>query len=85
MLAERRWPQQPRGAVHESPGPFPNRDVRGERARELMHPRGGAIVNVSSVGAGLVVGNYAAVGTSKAAVEALSRYLAAEFALMESG
>ena len=50
-----------------------------------MHPRGGAIVNVSSVGAGLVVGNYAAVGTSKAAVEALSRYLAAEFALMESG
>lgn len=41
---------------------------------------GGAIVNVSSLGAGLVPGNYAAVGTSKAAVEALTRYLAVELA-----
>ncbi|HET7477254.1 MAG TPA: SDR family oxidoreductase [Dermatophilaceae bacterium] len=41
------------------------------------HP---AIVNLSSVGSALVVGNYAAVGTSKAALEALTRYLAAELA-----
>ncbi|WP_146134819.1 SDR family oxidoreductase [Actinopolyspora mortivallis] len=40
---------------------------------------GGVIVNVSSIGAELVVGNYAAVGVSKAAVEALTRYLAAEY------
>ena len=41
---------------------------------------GGAIVNVSSVGAGLVPANYLVVGTSKAAVEALTRYLAVEYA-----
>jgi len=41
---------------------------------------GGTIVNISSVGAGLVPDNYLVVGTSKAAVEALTRHLAAEFA-----
>lgn len=41
---------------------------------------GGSIINVSSIGAGLVPDNYLVVGTSKAAVEALTRHLAAEFA-----
>ena len=50
-----------------------------EQAAPLM-TRGGAIVNLSSIGAGLVVGNYLPVGTSKAAVEALTRYLAVELA-----
>ncbi|MDS1272203.1 SDR family oxidoreductase [Lipingzhangella sp. LS1_29] len=50
-------------------------------ARDLMAPRGGgSIVNVSSIGAGHVIGNYAVVGVTKAAVEALTRYLAVEFA-----
>jgi NAD(P)-dependent dehydrogenase (short-subunit alcohol dehydrogenase family) len=41
---------------------------------------GGAIVNVSSIGAGHVFGNYCDVGTSMAALEALTRYLAVEYA-----
>ncbi|HET6298473.1 MAG TPA: SDR family oxidoreductase [Kribbella sp.] len=49
-----------------------------ERAAKLM-PNGGAIVNVSSIGAPMVLDNYLSVGTSKAAVEALSRHLAAEY------
>jgi NAD(P)-dependent dehydrogenase (short-subunit alcohol dehydrogenase family)/3-oxoacyl-(acyl-carrier-protein) synthase len=51
------------------------------RAAALMAPRGGGcIVNVSSNGAGMVPGNYLAVGASKAAVEAMTRHLAAELA-----
>jgi 3-oxoacyl-(acyl-carrier-protein) synthase/NAD(P)-dependent dehydrogenase (short-subunit alcohol dehydrogenase family) len=51
------------------------------RAAALMaRGGGGAIVNVSSVGATLVPANYLVVGTSKAALEALTRYLAVEFA-----
>ncbi|WP_036257684.1 SDR family oxidoreductase [Methylocapsa aurea] len=49
------------------------------RAASLMG-RGGAIVNVSSVGATLVPANYLVVGTSKAALESLTRYLAVEYA-----
>jgi NAD(P)-dependent dehydrogenase (short-subunit alcohol dehydrogenase family)/3-oxoacyl-(acyl-carrier-protein) synthase len=49
------------------------------RAAALM-PEGGAIVNVSSVGATLVPANYLVVGTSKAALESLTRYLAVEYA-----
>jgi NAD(P)-dependent dehydrogenase (short-subunit alcohol dehydrogenase family)/3-oxoacyl-(acyl-carrier-protein) synthase len=50
-------------------------------AAPLMARRGGGcIVNVSSIGADLVPANYVVVGTSKAALEALTRYLAAEFA-----
>ena len=41
---------------------------------------GGAIVNISSVGAGRVMANYTSVGVSKAALEALTRYLAVELA-----
>ena len=50
-------------------------------AARLMRRQGsGVIVNVSSIGAGLVPDNYLVVGTSKAAVEALTRHLAAELA-----
>ena len=50
-------------------------------AAPLMARRGGGcIVNVSSIGAGFVPANYVVVGTSKAALEALTRYLAVEFA-----
>lgn len=51
-----------------------------QEARELLAQNCGRIVNLSSVGSNLVVGNYASVGTSKAAVEALTRYLATEWA-----
>ncbi|MDQ3678184.1 MAG: SDR family oxidoreductase [Actinomycetota bacterium] len=51
------------------------------RAASLMAGRGGGtIVNISSVGAGMVPDNYLVVGTSKAALEALTRHLAAEYA-----
>ncbi len=49
------------------------------RAAPLMARRGGGtIINLSSSGAGQVIANYLVVGTSKAAVEALTRYLAVE-------
>ncbi|MEV6560916.1 SDR family oxidoreductase [Nocardia sp. NPDC051756] len=51
-----------------------------QAAAALMAGRDGSIVNLSSIGAGLVIGNYATVGVSKAALEALTRYLAVEFA-----
>ncbi|WP_410625155.1 SDR family oxidoreductase [Amycolatopsis sp. cmx-8-4] len=51
------------------------------RAAPLMAGRpGAAIVNLSSLGSSLVISDYVTVGTSKAAVEALTRYLAVEFA-----
>ncbi len=51
------------------------------RAAPLMAARGGgAIVNVSSLGARLVLSNYLASAPAKAAVEALTRYLAVEYA-----
>ncbi|MET8981907.1 SDR family oxidoreductase [Streptomyces sp. NPDC004539] len=40
--------------------------------------RGGSIVNVSSIGAGLAMDNYLLVGVCKAALEAMTRYLAAD-------
>jgi enoyl-[acyl-carrier protein] reductase III len=52
-----------------------------QRATELMEPRGGgAIVSISSPGAGRVLPDYVVVGASKAAIEALTRYLAVELA-----
>jgi enoyl-[acyl-carrier protein] reductase III len=48
-------------------------------ASELMD-RGGAIVNISSLGSDRVLPDYSAVGISKAALEALTRYLAVELA-----
>ncbi|MFD8493102.1 SDR family oxidoreductase [Amycolatopsis sp. NPDC059657] len=49
-------------------------------AKLMAGSRDPAIVNLSSVGSSLVISDYATVGTSKAAVEALTRYLAVEFA-----
>ncbi|MFI9005833.1 SDR family oxidoreductase [Actinosynnema sp. NPDC053489] len=49
-------------------------------ALPLLAETGGSVVNVSSIGAGMVIANYTVVGVSKAALEALSRYLAVEFA-----
>jgi enoyl-[acyl-carrier protein] reductase III len=52
-----------------------------QRAIPLMKSRGGGyIVNISSPGAGRVLPDYAVVGASKAALEALTRYLAIELA-----
>jgi enoyl-[acyl-carrier protein] reductase III len=50
-------------------------------ALPLMKARGGgAVVNISSLGAGRVMRDYFLVGVSKAALEAVTRYLAVEFA-----
>ncbi|HWI62703.1 MAG TPA: SDR family oxidoreductase [Symbiobacteriaceae bacterium] len=50
------------------------------RAAALMEKRGGgAIVNLSSIGSLQVAADYVTVGTSKAAVESLTRYLAYEY------
>ena len=43
-------------------------------------PPGSSIVGISSLGSTRVLANYALVGTSKAALEALVRYLAVELA-----
>jgi len=52
-----------------------------QKAAPLMEERGGgAIVSISSPGSFRVLPEYAVVGASKAAVEALTRYLAVEFA-----
>jgi enoyl-[acyl-carrier protein] reductase III len=54
-----------------------------QRAAPLMERRGGgAIVNLSSPGAGRVLPDYVVVGASKAALEAVTRYLAVELAPM---
>lgn len=50
-----------------------------QRAARLMK-NGGKIVSISSLGSQLVLPVYAAVGVSKAALEALTRYLAIELA-----
>lgn len=50
-----------------------------QRAAKLM-AKGGVIVNISSLGSRLVIPIYTAVGVSKAALEALTRYLAIELA-----
>ena len=50
-----------------------------QRAAKLMAD-GGVIVNISSLGSRLVMPIYTAVGVSKAALEALTRYLAIELA-----
>jgi enoyl-[acyl-carrier protein] reductase III len=50
------------------------------RATVPSMPRGSSIVAVSSLGSGRVLENYVLVGASKAALEALVRYLAVELA-----
>ena len=52
-----------------------------QRAVPLMEKRGGgAIVSISSPGAGRVLPDYVVVGASKAAIESITRYLAVELA-----
>ena len=50
-----------------------------QHAAKLMK-NGGAIINISSLGSKMVMPIYTAVGVSKAALEALTRYLAIELA-----
>jgi enoyl-[acyl-carrier protein] reductase III len=54
--------------------------IGAQRAAQLMAGRGGTIVALSSLGSRTCIPGYAAVGVGKAAVEALTRYLAAELA-----
>jgi NAD(P)-dependent dehydrogenase (short-subunit alcohol dehydrogenase family) len=49
-----------------------------QRAAALMHGRAGVIVGMSSLGARTYLPGYSAIGVGKAAVEALTRYLAVE-------
>jgi len=51
-------------------------------AREAasMMPNGGRIISLSSLGSGRVIPQYGAIGVSKATLESLTRYLAAELA-----
>jgi enoyl-[acyl-carrier protein] reductase III len=51
--------------------------VAVQAARPFM-PRGGRVVSLSSLGGARVIPDYGAIGVSKAAVESLTRYLAAE-------
>jgi enoyl-[acyl-carrier protein] reductase III len=51
-----------------------------QRAAKLMEGRGGKIVSITSLGSSFVLPNYSSVGVSKAALEALTRYLAIELA-----
>lgn len=51
-----------------------------QRAARLMEGREGKIVNITSLGSSFVLPDYAIVGISKAALEALTRYLAIELA-----
>ena len=51
-----------------------------QRASKLMEGRGGKIVSISSLGSSFVLPSYSVVGVSKAALEALTRYLAIELA-----
>jgi enoyl-[acyl-carrier protein] reductase III len=53
-----------------------------EAAKLMQKTGGGAIVGVSSIGSIRTLPNYVAVGVSKAAVEAITRYLAVELAPM---
>lgn len=53
----------------------------GQHAAPVMQRRGGgAIVNISSLGSQRVMTDYVVIGASKAALEAVTRYMAVEFA-----
>lgn len=55
-----------------------------QRAAPLMQARGGGtIITISSIGARYVLPDYVVVGASKAALEAVTRYLAVELAPMQ--
>lgn len=50
-----------------------------QRCRELMEGRGGRIITISSLGGEFTLPRYASIGSSKAALNSLTRYIAAEF------
>lgn len=52
--------------------------VGAQRAAKMMSERGGAIIALSSLGARTYIPGYAPIGVGKAAIEALTRYLAVE-------
>ena len=52
--------------------------LRMARLAEPLMPRGGTLLNMSYLGAERVVDNYALMGPVKAALESMTRYLAAE-------
>lgn len=52
--------------------------VGSQRAAKLMTGRSGTIVALSSLGSRACIPGYAAIGVGKAAIESLTRYLAAE-------
>src|SRR5262249_15526886 len=52
--------------------------VGAQRAAKMMSKRGGTIVALSSLGARTYIPGYTPIGVGKAAVEALTRYLAVE-------
>jgi NAD(P)-dependent dehydrogenase (short-subunit alcohol dehydrogenase family) len=55
--------------------------VGAQRAASIMRENGGGrIIGISSLGSRYFVPNYAGLGAAKAAIEALARYLAVEFA-----
>ena len=51
----------------------------GKAAHPFLKRQGGQIVGISSIGASLVYSEYASIGTSKAALEHLLRYMAFEW------
>lgn len=51
-----------------------------QRAAPMMEGRGGSIITITSPGSTRVLPDYVVVGASKAALEAVTRYLAAELA-----
>ena len=54
-----------------------------QEAAKLMEGRGGRIISLTSMGSSRWIPKYSAVGTSKAAIESLTRYLAVELAPMK--
>jgi enoyl-[acyl-carrier protein] reductase III len=54
-----------------------------QRSAKLMEGKGGKIVSMSSLGSRFALPNYTVVGVSKAALEALTRYLAIELAPLD--
>ena len=54
-----------------------------QRSAKLMESKGGKIVSMSSLGSRFALPNYTVVGVSKAALEALTRYLAIELAPLD--
>ncbi|MFF0506306.1 SDR family oxidoreductase [Streptomyces fimicarius] len=73
-LTEKQWEQSLAVNLHGA------RRCAREAAPLIAARGGGTIVNLSSIGAGHVLDSYSAMGVSKASVEALTRYLAVEYA-----